>query len=483
MGFGRRRFSRRRPGISEVLGALLLIIVVVAAVASLAYFIAETEKAAQARNTYLTSVANENLQVPYAQFSPGSPSVQWELDCSTPGCSANYYVQIASASELILKQMDTPNAPITISNLVYGHFLNMTAKSASSAFIHDGATAQLTPANFSIDFAYTNYVFKPATWSNLTINILNENTQASFLDQVQVNNNWLPAWEEVDQTGQAIGPPSSAMFGPRIPNSSNPGQIYSRVLDIPAKSSVNLNLSLAGFDIAKNDSVKLTLLTGAGNFFVTMYSPPVPVILSSAASENYQIVTRDIVTFDGSHSVASDGAAEAYLWEFKVPTVKAGCSVGSFANATDVDVGFATGETVQYYPESIFSTAQLDKDCITGPIMASLVVADDNGLTTTSQPVTIASDPNIAPIASITGTNGTSNPDTVTITVQDIFGRNVGGVVVTAITYSGNVSTPSAETTNATGQAVFSVSWPTGEKGAGSVQFTVGALPPLRMSF
>ncbi len=66
--------SKRRKGVSEVLGALLLIVVVVAAVASLSVFLAQAQTNAQNRESYITSVQNENLQFASAQFTPSTPA-------------------------------------------------------------------------------------------------------------------------------------------------------------------------------------------------------------------------------------------------------------------------------------------------------------------------------------------------------------------------------------------------------------------------
>jgi hypothetical protein len=69
------RHTRERPGISEVVGALLLIIVVVTAVASLSYFLASAQQNAQNRSVYLTDLKNENLQIVSASLSPqGGPT-------------------------------------------------------------------------------------------------------------------------------------------------------------------------------------------------------------------------------------------------------------------------------------------------------------------------------------------------------------------------------------------------------------------------
>ena len=69
MSFSSRPIIKPRRGVSEVMGALLLIVVVIVAVATLASFVAVAEKSAQTRQTYLTSVQNDKLQITFAQFT------------------------------------------------------------------------------------------------------------------------------------------------------------------------------------------------------------------------------------------------------------------------------------------------------------------------------------------------------------------------------------------------------------------------------
>lgn len=75
------RFGPRR-GVSEVLGALMLIIVVVVAAASLAAFLSRAQEDAQARQSLLTSVKDENLQVQDPLFSPQAGAVWKSLTVS-----------------------------------------------------------------------------------------------------------------------------------------------------------------------------------------------------------------------------------------------------------------------------------------------------------------------------------------------------------------------------------------------------------------
>ncbi len=473
---------RRRRGVSEVLGALLLIIVVIAVVSSLAFFVSEAQKSAEQRQAYLTSVQNEDLQIVGAQFSPSNPNIQWQLDNTTDiaGCTSHcvpeYYVQVLSGSELLLTQLDTHNS-LTITTLNVGS--GAAPAPASSLFIHKGTTANLFASNSTLKFSETNYVFEPAAWSNVTISVRNLNTEESGLSQIQVNSNWMPAWQEVTQSGGVLSP---AVLG--APNNA--------AIVIPAKATLSFNLSLAsaGITLTKNESAKITLLTSVGNYFTTNYSPPSAVVRSSTASENYQVVTRDVVTLDGSQTLTSN-SIQSYTWQIVLPTNTAGCTTSSFGNPSDLDVAYATGETIQYLPESLFSTTQLANDCITGPIEATLTVVDNYGLSSTSQPLLIAPDSDIAPISSISVINKGApvictpapcdNTETVTIQVDNIFGNPYGGALVTAIVTSGDVSAPAAGTTNPSGQVAFTVSWPNGGSG-GSVEFATGDLPPVQVS-
>jgi flagellin-like protein len=72
-----RPAPRRSRGISEVMGALLLIVVVIVAVAALASFVAVAQSNAESRSVYLSSVKNENLQIVFSQFkaSKSSPAL------------------------------------------------------------------------------------------------------------------------------------------------------------------------------------------------------------------------------------------------------------------------------------------------------------------------------------------------------------------------------------------------------------------------
>jgi flagellin-like protein len=463
---------RERKGVSEVLGALLLIVVVVAAVASLSVFLTQAQTNAQNRDAYIISVQDENLQVAYAQFYPNNPSIQWELDAANGSLSHSYYVQMISPSTVTITRIGSPIASYT-ETLVDGNFNNIaTGVAATVTLVAPGV----------IDFSGTGYTFNPARWTNVTITVRNLNTAQSGIYQLKVNDNWMPQWEQVDQTGQSL----LATGGPTMV-----------ALVVPAKSSVTLNLTLSTFDIAKSSSIIFTVLSSAGNFFTADYSPPVAVVKSSTTLENFQITTRDVLTFDGSQSFSTGSAVSNYMWRIDVPLVSAGCTSGAFSNPAKFDSVYVNGPTVQYTPESLFNPSQLTNDCISGPIRATLVVADDNGLLSTSQPIIATQDANIAPIGSLSAsnveaTNATTSAKYATVIVQvnDIFGRSVVGAVVLIVKTSGDVTGYDSHTggsipllssvaMGAGGMVTFQVTWSTG----GSIELELGNLPPVQMSF
>ena len=365
---------RKRKGVSEVLGALLLIVVVVAAVASLSVFLTQAQANAQNRESYITSVQDENLQVAYAQFYPNNPTIQWELDAINGTMSHRYYVQIITPSSVLISQIGTPTTEYTEA-LTGGLFNSITP----------GATATLTlTGTKAIGFSMAGtWAFNPATWTNVTITVRNLNTAASGIYQIKVNDNWLSHWLEVSQVGQTtlgLGTPTSP------------------AIEVPAKSSITLNLTLSAFAIAKSDGLTVTVLSSAGNFFTGSYSPPIPIAKASTSTENYQVTTRDIVTFDGSQSFSTGSTIQNYFWQIDVPLVTDGCTTGAFTTPGHFDTVYVSGQTIEYSPESLFTSAQLTADCITGPIRATLVVVDGNGLMATSNPLIIPVDLNIAPI-------------------------------------------------------------------------------------
>jgi flagellin-like protein len=452
-----------RKGVSEVVGALLLIIVVVTAVASLSYFLASAQKQAENRSTYLTNVHNDNLQTVFALFAPSDPTIQWELDGCTfsafPLYTGNWYVQQVASNPAVvnLKPKGPGAATVQGVNLASGIY-NAISKGAHAT------PSYSPPASYMLTFGSGGVcTFNPAAWNTITMAVRNTNTAASALEGVEVNGVWGTTWYQVDQTGNVL---TKLGIAPLLP------------LPIPAKGSVNIMLNGSTFPSSpplKNESLTIALLSTAGNYFTTSFDAPTAVPRSGGATQNYQIVSRDIVTFDGSLSYATNSSIQSYEWRLDVPTPATSCPT-SFTTSTTFDTVYVGGQTLQYTPESLFSTAQLASDCITGPIRVTLLVADANGFLATSQSVIVAPDPNIAPPGSLSSPTCTVTPSEVTVLVQDIYGRPVVGTIVTAVRSSGDVTTPSTAITDPTGKATFAASWTVHPS---SVQLQTGTLPPV----
>lgn len=460
----RRSFSRhRRSGVSEVIGALLLIIVVVVAVTSLSVFLSQAETSAEARQAYITSVQDEDLQFAYTSLQPSNPGIQWQF----VNASTVYYVLQISSTDVQLTPQDSSGTATTA-----------TLSGGTYSSISSGVTATFRSSpHETIAFGAGTGVFQPATWNNATITIRNLNTASSALHELKIGGNWMTKWEEVSTTGQPIASGNS---------SATP-------LTIAARGTISIFVDFTGlaFSYPRNASLGVEVLTSAGNTFQTSYSAPVAVVKASTTTENYQITSRDIITLDGSQSFSSDAAIQTYQWEVSIPVIPSGCSSNCcpisafstpFATPATYVTEYVSGETVEYTPESLFPSG-LGADCIDGPILASLTVVDSNGFMATSQPIIIPADPNITPpaslsIASAATCSNMTGTGSVTVEVSNIFNQPSLGVATVGFS-SGTVSlsVPSEQVSSSGGQVTYSYSCTTSTPGV--LEVTSGTLPPL----
>lgn len=380
-----KRLMRKRPGVSEVVGALLLIIVVVTAVASLSYFLVNAQQNAQNRSSYLTDLKNENLQVVYASFS-------WQAVAPPP--------------------------------------------------THD-----------------------QGTWNQVVLSVRNANTLSSGLQGILVNGQYISRWYQVSAPGpfSPTGTPS-AVLGTSVPP-----------LLIPAKATEYIMLdgatgSLPGGVLLTNATLQITLVTESGNYFKTSWSPPTALPAATVSTRNYQAVPQDELTLSGGQSYAENATVVGYSWAISVPT-----SCGATTYDTAKGVG---GETLAYAPEALFPTTYAT-DCITGPISATLTVADSNGFNATSQPIVVPPDPSLDPPSSLSVVSVTSGlPGTIIIQVEDAYGTPVDNEFVAAEASGGLTLMTSSSTTNTMGQVTFSVSGT-----SGTVTFQAGGIPPLQVPY
>jgi flagellin-like protein len=334
---------------------------------------------------------------------------------------------------------------------------------ASVTFSYDAITGALKPTGSTIEFGLdvtNNTQFVTAMWGNVNLIVRNLNTQASGLSSISFN----------------------GIF-PR--NFTSEGISYSlgNYLTIPARVTANVTVDLTPLKISKTSPLTILLVSRAGNVFTTVYGPPTPIVKASIVPENYQVLSRDIVTLDGSQSAANSNATiQNYIWETDVP--EAGWS-GSWSDVAHLATNYTSGSTIQYRPESFFTQASINSLGlqITGPIRVTLIAVDSNGMISFSQPTVIPKDANIAPEGSIAlTTNGGAchgSTETLTFTVSDIFGRGFVGAPVLLVPVGASFAVSPSFTVTGSGGLTPSIS-ASGCAAAGDIlEIESGSLPPL----
>jgi hypothetical protein len=482
----RTRLRRERAGVSEVIGAMMLIIVVVVAVASLGLFVSYAQKQAFNSQNYLTNVQNDNLQVVYAQFLPNAPTIQWELDgCgpmstgnSPPEYTGDWYVQQTLSNPTVVTLIPkvfahhgaaiTNGAQTVQANLAGGSF-NAIFKGENASLSPGGSPSAL----YTLTLGGSPCTLNPATWDNITLTIRNTNTQVSSLAGVEVDTAGIqhPAnttWQ-VNQTGYALSTLSTKLAP----------------LVIPARATVNVMLNSTSFGrsstgFTKNSSLSIAVLSSVGNRFSTEYTGPTAIASSSGFAEQYQGVTRDVVTLNASRSYGTGSSIQTYEWAIDVPLISAGCNTSSFGLPAHFVTVYLFGPLVQYNPDSPGLSGSTD--CLTGPIRATLTVTDQNGFASTSPPLILSPDPNIDPVGSISASKPSScTPSSCSVTpaATDSFGNLMCGVVINAVPVYGDVmvSPPSVTTCGTT--TTFTITFTNG----GAVDFETGALQPVQVAF
>ena len=174
MFYASRPIIGPRKGVSEVMGALLLIIVVIVAVASLASFVSIAESNAQKRQSYITSVTDENLMITGAQFASSSIAPnQW--------------------AEIHLTVRNTNTAPSTLTQIKAGDVW-LSSWSVTSQNTGDGTPVLYGGGHFSLTVPAKGVV--QVNLENLTCTIMtgcfaNQVSEGSGLDQGLLTSNSL----------------------------------------------------------------------------------------------------------------------------------------------------------------------------------------------------------------------------------------------------------------------------------------------------
>ena len=458
--FHRRLLKGRNRGISEVVGAMLLLIVVVVAVGTFAYYLNNLQNQTQNRNQYLQNVKNEDFQITNIQIYPSgfNPPVQYEL-YKLSNQSVRYYIQFvtptvadSSGVNLINETTGAAHAATINVNLTSGS--TFTVYNAYYNSFNYSATANLnnktSPWIVTFEPSSTgSYGVRPASWANATLSIRNLNTLSSDLAGIQVNGNWLSNnYYILNSSGIPQKPAYNNTFSLRF----------------PARTTFSLLLHLQYLSIPRTQSLQIILVSKASNYFTTFYGSPTPFVTQNVVTENEIVASRDVPAFDGSKSQSSNGSyIQNYIWQIDVPTAT---WAGSWSDVGSLATIFEYGQNVQFRPESLFPGLLTGPNApiITGPFRVTMTAVDGVGLVTTSQSVVFSGDANIAPAGSImpnatklSCNNNLPSHNGLKVTVEDIFGRPIGNQPVMFLTPGDVVPTPQSELTSSAGTASTTV--------------------------
>jgi hypothetical protein len=462
----RRRFiARKSLAVSEVLGALLLMVVVVVAVGTFAYYLSFLQTQSEDRQTFLNSVADDKLQVTNLQFSLNNSLIQYEIYSLANG--TKYYIQMINQSAVDLINETTGrlyHSADLNSSLTGGlPFFPAYYNSINFSTIADITTyIGLTPAlvwniTFVPPAAGAIWAFRTASWSNATITVRNLNIQTSGIKAIEVNGNYLSNSWYVVNDGGSIQDAYNLTSGP---------------ITFPPRASLNVLMNLTYLSIPRNESFRIVLESIANNYFTTLYSPPTALVKETVDTENYILGSRDIPSFDGSGSQASNGSAiQSFEWRIDVPNPS---WKGSWSQVDSIYTNFTVGQSFQFRPEAFYSSQLLTLATapnITGPFRVTLTTVDQYGFMATSQAVVSLPDPNISPAGSLSASGGCSS--SVTVNVYDIFERPLGGVPVEFFGVDGVVPSQAFAVTNSMGVIT------TGCTGTGYLEIVAGSLPPI----
>jgi hypothetical protein len=501
--FHRRLLRRENAGISEVVGALLLMIVVVVAVGTFAYYLNNLQNQTQNRQTFQNNIANDKLQISQLQFTLNNPLIRYEIynpaSLNVVNTTDRYYVQMVNPStvNLIQEARDTVQ---TFSLISSDGITTFTASfnsinSSTTAAIENGSTPQivflhpgvLPPGGYGAH-TFGPFSFRTASWSYALISVRNLNTQNSGIKAIQVNGIWLSnTWFLVSTIG-----PFQTVFGtPDFQYSANTAP-----LAIPAKATVNILVNLGYLSIPRNTSLQIVLLSIVGNYFTTFYATPFPSIQESVNTQNLLVNTQDVPNFDASKSTATNSSfIQSYYWQIDVPETG---WLGDWSQVGSLYTIFVSGQPLQYLPTSFFTQTQVSSLHlqVAGPFRVTLTIVDGNGLMTTSQQIVFPADANIDPAVTLTQISPNpllappscaANPGgiPVTILVSDVFNQPLPNVPVTFIQTSGVVSpasqiVPTSNTPGATfGKATLTITC----TGPAGLEAKVGNLPPIAINF
>lgn len=466
MNFDQRLRKGSRSGVSEVVGALLLILVVVVAVAGFALYLSSAQSAAEQREAYQSGVKNEDLQITSLSLFPSDPYTQFE-----------FYLPNSSAT-------CSPTAQCPVSEVVfYIHYINDSYVSIYNGSDYDFTyTTGLSPTQQYLGFNCPSSAgYAPCTnldypLGALTLPIEDFNTGTSEwvlgeYNEISINSSplWLcntdglvagtqtPDQAFISFVNPTTGPSEiaacSTSASGAAPNAEsttiqaaswdnanvtirNFNTLLSNLRDIEfndnfvanwtelpsppveynatgltmpilPESSSEVEIDVANYNVTKTSSLLINLLAADGNIFEFSYPVPDSLISTVSSPQYFGTTIKDVISLQ-ANPVGNESVAN-YIWR-----------IDALESHSPTLTVFESGVAIQLDPQSMFAgNPVLPTDNVTGPYTITLMTVNAIGQVSLSSPLITPQDNNTVNLAmNPVCVSGTPGQCTVTVSAS-----------------------------------------------------------------
>jgi len=400
-----------RKGVSVIVGAMLLIIIVVAGATAIAYIVSSLQEKAAEKARHKSAVEREELEIlkislyegatiddfegvyeivegkegtwiGYRVLNRSYPYNGWHnttdamdvVKAERPGAYGSYLFRVSgSKGSSITKTFEPFDYPGTLSfwinSSVNGSVVNVT-------LFKDGVEVLKETINIATTGEWQRHsTSTPVEFNEMEFELLENAT--IYLDDIRYTNP--DYWGEMEVTIRnldidpctlrevAIGAGGKSYFARSYSVYTKrrgewEKESFTRLYpyDIPAQGTVPIRMNfLSDFgeplEISSKQplSIDVIVITDLGNNFARTFAPPVPIVDVEIETEDIGIAYRDVLILDASDSYDPDGFITAYNWTIY---------------GDDPDPRYLTGKRVR---------VTLSKE---GPFEIDLEVTDDTGM-------------------------------------------------------------------------------------------------------
>jgi len=472
-----RKILADTKGVSIIVGAMLLIVIVVVGAVAVAQLVSNLQEQAAEKASYKSAVEREELEVLKISLYDGATIDDFEgvyeiikgkegteigyrvlnrsypyngwlntthtmdvVKAERPEAHGSYLLRVnGSAGSNITKTFEPFDYPGTLSfwikSSVNGSVVNVS-------LFKDGKEVLNETINITNTSEWQRHsTSTPVEFNKMEFELREDAT--IYLDDIQYTNP--DYWGEIEVTirNLNIDPCTLREVAIGVGGKSYPARNYSVYTkrggewekesftrlypyDIPAHGTVPIRMNfLSDFGEpleipAKQPlSIDVLLITDLGNNFAGTFAPPVPVASVEIETEDIGVAYRDVLILDASDSYDPDGFITEYNWTI----YEYNRTISNWTIYCNL-----TGRKIRVY---------LSKE---GPFRIDLKVTDDTGmvsrLSQISDNITIPANRNFNPPVCLDtdkeeyNFNKTEGNTTINVSVKDAEGRGVEGILV-----------------------------------------------------